>query len=293
MKNNNINKVISEELGKISKLFHYQRGKVISEQASSVAIDVGAISRELDNFNSDETKIVNIIKKYNEKNSFKDFVDQYKSITGKNFGDELYRAIKLGDDNKEITDIKNFLSPLGIEFKLGGKGWTFSGLDSFVTSSPTQDELNKREARWETDLNCVKIQPNATKITFKKDKTTAYKISDTIYYNTGRKKVGNAAPVNYSCKTEFKTENKTNNSQQNREKIKLQNQNITNEIQRTAGLPETGTLDTQSIEKLITMLSDVERPKVQSVNSLIPAGIKTPDAGEQLKQIASQLTIKQ
>ena len=298
MKNKNINKVISEELDKISKLFHYQRGKVISEQTTDVGADVGNMMRQLDAFNTNEDEVVNIIKKYKNKQEFKNFVNQYKSITGKDFGVGLHTAINPSSDKKEWGELKTYLETLGVT--LGstttnkGKGTTatFGGLDGSVTSAPTQDKLNKREARWETDLNCVKIQPNATKITLK-DKTTAYKISDTIYYNNGRKKVGNAAPVNYSCKTEFKTENKTNNSQQNREKIKLQNQNITNEIQRTAGLPETGTLDTQSIQKLIDMLSDVERPKVQSVNSLIPSGIKTTDAGEQLKQMASQLKIRQ
>lgn len=88
------------------------------------------------------------------------------------------------------------------------------------------------------------------------------------------------------------TVNNTNNNNvrnAQREKIKLQNQNISKEIQRTIGLPETGTLDTQSIQKLIDMLSDVERPKVQSVQDLIPnVGIKTSNTGEQLKQIASQ-----
>ena len=41
---NDTNNLISEELGKMTQLFNYQRGKVISEQASSVATDVGAIS---------------------------------------------------------------------------------------------------------------------------------------------------------------------------------------------------------------------------------------------------------
>jgi hypothetical protein len=64
------------------------------------------------------------------------------------------------------------------------------------------------------------------------------------------------------------------------------------EIQKSAGLPQTGSFDIESLEKLITFLSDEERPKVQSVNSLTASGIKglnTPSAEEQLKQIASQL----
>jgi len=133
---NNINNLISEELGKMSQLFNYQRGKVISEQASNVATDVGAISQELNKFDSDETKIVNIIKKYNNKASFKDFANQYKTIIGKKLGDDLYRAIRLGDDSKEIADLKKFFSPLGIEFKQNRSGWDFSGIDVGTKSPP-------------------------------------------------------------------------------------------------------------------------------------------------------------
>ena len=70
-------------------------------------------------------------------------------------------------------------------------------------------------------------------------------------------------------------------------------QSQSKEIQKSAGLPETGSFDIQTLEKLIKLLSDEELPKVQSVNQLNIAGIKTPDAGEQLKQIASQQTIRQ
>ena len=139
---NDTNNLISEELGKMTQLFNYQRGKVISEQASSVATDVGAISQELNKFDSDETKIVNIIKKYNNKGSFKDFANQYKTIIGKKFGDDLYRAIRLGDDSKEINDLKKFFSPLGIEFKLSRSGWDFSGID-VETKSPPPAPNNK------------------------------------------------------------------------------------------------------------------------------------------------------
>jgi hypothetical protein len=147
------------------------------------------------------------------------------------------------------------------------------------------------------ELSCVPSQQGAKALKLG-DGSTVYQIGKVMYYNTNRKKLEDGTMASYTCDTEFKKEKSVvnnNNVDKNaqREKIKLQNQNITNEIQRTIGLPETGTLDAQSIEKLITMLSDVERPKVQSVNSLVPAGVKTSDAGEQLKQIASQLKIRQ
>jgi hypothetical protein len=152
------------------------------------------------------------------------------------------------------------------------------------------------------EMSCVPSQQNAKPLKLA-DGSTVYQIGKVIYYNTNRKKLEDGTMTGYTCDTEFKTQKSVvnnnrnnNNSDKNaqREKIKLQNQNISNEIQRTIGVPETGTLDAQSIVKLIDMLSDVERPKVQSVNSLPGIkGVNIPDAGEQLKQIASQLTIKQ
>ena len=60
---NNINNLISEELGKMSQLFHYQRGKVISEQTIDVGVDVGQMMRQLDATNTNEDAVLNIIKK--------------------------------------------------------------------------------------------------------------------------------------------------------------------------------------------------------------------------------------
>lgn len=71
-------------------------------------------------------------------------------------------------------------------------------------------------------------------------------------------------------------------------------QNQSKEIQKSAGLPETGSFDIQSLEKLIKLLSDEEQPKVQSVQDLVPnAKIQTSNSEEQLKQIASNQTIRQ
>ncbi len=70
-------------------------------------------------------------------------------------------------------------------------------------------------------------------------------------------------------------------------------QSQSKEIQQSAGLPQTGSFDIQALERLIKLLSDEEQPKVQSVQDLIPnAKIQTPNAEEQLKQFASQQTIR-
>ena len=55
-------KQISEEINSMKFLLNYKRGVVISEQTNN-AEDVGIIMRELDKTNSDESNIVNIIKK--------------------------------------------------------------------------------------------------------------------------------------------------------------------------------------------------------------------------------------
>jgi hypothetical protein len=151
-------------------------------------------------------------------------------------------------------------------------------------------------------MSCVTSQTGATPRKLS-DGSTVYQIGKVIYYNTNRKKLEDGTMTGYTCDTEFKTDkNVVNNNRNNnnssdkkaqREKITLQNQNTVKEIQKSLNLPESGTLDSQSIEKLIGFLSNEELPKVQSVNQLIPAGIKQPDAAEQLRQIASQQTIRQ
>lgn len=107
--------------------------------------------------------------------------------------------------------------------------------------------------------------------------------------NVKNKKIFNLTKCNYTksiAKLEKLKPGSTNASVE-----QLQSQS--KEIQKSAGLPETGSFDIQTLEKLIKLLSDEEQPKVQSVNQLKLAGIQTPNAEEQLKQIASQQTIRQ
>jgi hypothetical protein len=104
---------IFEELGRMRNLIHTRPGVVISEQANAGA-DVGAIMRELDKTNSDESSIVNIVKKYKDKASFKNFTDQYKTISGKDFGTDVFRAIQPYNDKTEWNDLKAHLGTMGI-----------------------------------------------------------------------------------------------------------------------------------------------------------------------------------
>jgi hypothetical protein len=129
---------IFEELDRMRNLIHTRPGVVISEQANAGA-DVGAIMRELDKTNSDESAIVNIVKKYKDKASFKNFTDQYKTISGKDFGTDVYRAIQPYNDKTEWADLSNHLKSMGITLgnatTNGGRGGTatLTGLDTPVT----------------------------------------------------------------------------------------------------------------------------------------------------------------
>lgn len=124
------------------------------------------------------------------------------------------------------------------------------------------------------------------------DKNYIYgKVGDEWFaQNVKNKKIFNLTKCNYTtsiAKLEKLKQGSTNTSVE-----QLQSQS--KEIQKSAGLPETGSFDIQALERLIKLLSDDELPKVQSVQDLVPnAKIQTPNAEEQLKQIASQQTIRQ
>ena len=133
---------IFEELDKMRNLIHTRPGVVISEQANASA-DAGTIMRELDNVNSDESKIVNIVKKYKDKASLKNFVDQYKTISGKDFGADIMRAITPVNDKTEWNDLKTHLSSLGVTLgtvttnRGNSSAATLTGLDT--AAAPVAD----------------------------------------------------------------------------------------------------------------------------------------------------------
>jgi hypothetical protein len=191
---------IFEELNKMRNLIHTRPGVVISEQANAGA-DVGAIMRELDKTNSDESSIVNIVKKYKDKASFKNFTDQYKTISGKDFGTDVFRAIQPYNDKTEWADLSNHLKSMGITL---GTATTNRGNSSMATLTglDTPAAANTDEA-WKTTYSCVTTQPGA-KAVKTNNSGTAYLVGQIYYYANGRKKLANGTMGNYSCSTEFK-----------------------------------------------------------------------------------------
>jgi hypothetical protein len=117
---------------------------------------------------------------------------------------------------------------------------------------PSQAELDKRESRWDSDLNCVKKQTNKKVINLS-DKTTAYQIGNIVYYNTGRK-AENGKMVDYSCATEFKTtvstEDKAKKVQQYKQQVVTKTKENTIAIQKFLGLEQNGIMDSALLQKI-------------------------------------------
>ena len=182
-------------------LSKYDNLKTLSEQANAGA-DVGAIMRELDKTNSDESAIVNIVKKYKDKASFKNFTDQYKTISGKDFGTDVFRAIQPYNDKTEWADLSNHLKSMGITL---GTATTNRGNSSMATLTG----LDTPAAAATTDpwakYPCVVSHPNAKK-TADSSGGVVYLINGVYYYGNGRKMLANRTMGNYTCNDpEFKT----------------------------------------------------------------------------------------
>lgn len=167
---------IFEELNKMRSLIHAKPGVVISEQANAGA-DVGTIMRELDKNNSDESAIVNIVKKYKDKASFKSFTDQYKTISGKDFGTDVFRAIQPYNDKTEWNDLKAHLGTMGITLgNVIGKGGigsaTFEGLDTPAAAAPAAPVAGGRTPEAINNINAAFCNVRGGKITsgYYKDK---------------------------------------------------------------------------------------------------------------------------
>lgn len=138
---------IFEELNKMRSLIHTKPGVVISEQAN-IGADVGTVMRELGaTFNADEEVVVNTIKKYKDKASFKSFVDQYKAITGKDFGAQLILSISPYNDKTEWNDLKTHLASIGVTLgntttnRGNSSAATFGGLDAPAALKPEVAKL--------------------------------------------------------------------------------------------------------------------------------------------------------
>lgn len=196
---------IFEELNKMRNLIYSKSGVVISEQANPSS-DAGTVMRELDKTNSDESKIVNIVKNYKDKDSFKNFLDQYKTIASMDFALDVARAIQPYNDPTEWKDLVNHLKTLGItatwitrDTRSGGSYINLAGL-----TTPAAPATNTDEA-WKTTYSCVTTQPGA-KAVKTNNAGTAYLVGQIYYYSNGRKKLADGTMANYTC-AEFQSGN--------------------------------------------------------------------------------------
>lgn len=200
---------IFEELNKMKNLIHAKAGTVISEQAADVSGDVGRVMRQLNAANTNETDVVNTLKKYKTKQEFQNFVSQYEKIVGKKFGAALRTALSPGTDPTEWNDLKSHLSTMGITlssmYNAGDDNTTFQGLSTAAApATATAEEIAKGDEAFKTTYSCVPSQPGAT-ATKMSNGSTVYKIGEVYYYSNGRKKLANGTMSNYNCSTEFKS----------------------------------------------------------------------------------------
>lgn len=193
------------------------------------------------------------------------------------FGEWLNYSLVQGD--KTVEELKSEL--YGIKYQ---------------ESEDEAYERQRTEKNSKTKGKCLPLKTSPAGLTLNitnpGDKNYIYgKVGEEWFaQNVKNKKIFNLTKCNYTTSIAKLEKLKPGSANASVEQLQSQSK----EIQKSAGLPETGSFDIKSLEKLITFLSDEERPKVQSVQDLIPnAKIQTPNAEEQLKQIASQQTIRQ
>jgi hypothetical protein len=157
------------------------------------------------------------------------------------------------------------------------------------------DTPENTDAKTKTNEKCLplKTPPAGLTLNIKNpgDKNYIYgKVGEEWFaQNVKNKKIFNLTKCNYTTSIAKLEKLKPGSANTSVEQLQSQSK----EIQQSAGLPQTGSFDIQTLEKLIKLLSDEEQPKVQSVNSLGSIkGVTTPSPEEQLKQIASQQTIR-
>jgi hypothetical protein len=245
---------IFEELDRMRNLIHTRPGVVISEQANAGA-DVGAIMRELDKTNSDESSIVNIVKKYKDKASFKNFTDQYKTISGKDFGTDVFRAIQPYNDKTEWADLSNHLKSMGITL---GTATTNRGNSSMATLTglDTPAAANTDDA-WKTTYSCVTTQPGA-KAVKTNNAGTAYLVGQIYYYANGRKKLADGTMASYSCSTEFKSRTANSGSRGNTGARANVISDYSKQIQTSLGSSPTGKISSQDLDLILKTLNGGE-----------------------------------
>jgi hypothetical protein len=239
-----------------------------------------------------------------------------------NMRNKLQYIFEVEDESLEPTNTDKF--PItkykGFDFGLNGNTVVYKSNDKWIEYTNSADGIKKvkkdlynlvdeegnvisiydtpenTDAKTKTNEKCLplKTPPAGLTLNIKNpgDKNYIYgKVGEEWFaQNVKNKKIFNLTKCNYTTSITKLEKLKTGSANASVEQL----QNQSKEIQQSAGLPKTGSFDIQSLERLIKLLSDEEQPKVQSVQDLIPnAKIQTPNAEEQLKQIASQQTIRQ
>ena len=203
-----------EALERVKLMMKYDTSKTLNEnreiifEQDTTGADVGEIERELNKFNSDEQKIVDIIiNNYKDMSSFQNFLNTYKTNTGKDFSIDVARALSPSQDKTEWDNLKKHLATFGITlepspFKSGNKpSVLFSGLITKPEESePSQSPYSK--------FPCVKKHRKAVKGK-DVDGNDIYTINGVVYYGNGRKRLTNGTMSNYTCNDpEFKGKSK-------------------------------------------------------------------------------------
>ena len=212
--------------------------------------------------------------------------------------DNLLVYRKMGDDGKFSDEWLKFDNQEVIK-KLKGKYYNLLDKDGNVISifnDTPEKRASSSETKPKTKGKCSPLTtpPAGLTLNIKNpgDKNYIYgKVGEEWFaQNVKNKKIFNLTKCNYTSSIAKLEKLKPGSANASVEQLQSQSK----EIQKSAGLPETGSFDIQTLEKLIKLLSDEEQPKVQSVNSLGSIkGVTTPSPEEQLKQIASQQTIRQ
>lgn len=254
----NIN--ITEQLNKFKNLINAKSGEVISEQTMDIPNDVGRLKRQFDAPNTNETDVVNTLKKYKTKKDFQNLVSQYEKIVGTKIGGPFRNALDPSNDSKEWNDLKTHLGTIGITlnqaYRQGDDNTVFGGLNTPATSN----DPAVREQSWKTTFICATQQPGAKAYKLK-DGTTAYNVGGIFYYNNGRKKLADGTMGNYSCTTEFKSNKRRNNGLAQRFAKSTQLLGIQN-----------GKMDVDTLQKILTSLEGTT-PKVKTANDFSPQGV--------------------
>lgn len=250
--------ILEEEISYMKKLFETKGGFLISEQTTSPIVadlyhSVAGPGTNPEKFrnaiiqikNAQEFSLVNSeLKKY--KNSTLDIAGWINDDFDNTNIDDVK---KISDHLKSISVNNSYdVHPSG-----GFKQGTFKILAT-TPAAPSDEDLKKREDTWKNTYSCVPTQKGAT-LAKLNDGTTAYKIGEVTYYNTGRKKLADGTMTNYSCTSEFKkipNSGVNTNSAANRNK----NVNVNNRFVKSAsslGI-QNGKMDIQTLQTLINTL---------------------------------------